>query len=100
MLATFIAAITLQTAIPLGPSKVEIDVRRTKLEVFTYKPKSYLGERMIIVFHGTLRNADEYRDHAQGMGDRYRALIVAPRFDAERFPSRRYQYGGILREDR
>ncbi|HZH99154.1 MAG TPA: hypothetical protein VEX38_09305 [Fimbriimonadaceae bacterium] len=54
---------------------------------------------MIMVFHGTLRNADEYRDHARAMGERFGALIVAPKFDQERFPSIKYQRGGILRED-
>lgn len=51
---------------------------------------------MMMVFHGVLGNADEYRDHCRGMGDRFGALIIAPKFDAERFPSRRYQFGGIL----
>jgi len=50
--------------------------------------------------HGVLRNADEYRDHAVAMGDRFGALVVAPKFDSERFPSRLYQRGGIQREDK
>lgn len=54
---------------------------------------------MVMVFHGTLRNAEEYRDHAKALGDRFGALIVAPMFDAERFPNRRYHRGGILRAD-
>ncbi len=87
-------------ALPLGKSKVEIDLDGTKLEAFTYKPEFYDGKRLILVFHGVNRNADEYRDHSVGMGDRFRALIVAPKFDSERFPSRRYQMGGILTADR
>jgi poly(3-hydroxybutyrate) depolymerase len=86
-------------ALPQGPAKVEIELSGTKLEVFTYKPASYSGEKMIMVFHGVLRNADEYRDHSKGMGDRFGALIVAPKFDAERFPSIKYQRGGILKPD-
>lgn len=93
-----VSALRPQT-VPLGPAKLDIPVRGTTLEVFTYKPKSYQGKRMIMVFHGTLRNADEYRDHAQAMGDRFGALIIAPKFDAERFPNRRYHRGGILKED-
>jgi pimeloyl-ACP methyl ester carboxylesterase len=34
------------------------------------------------------------------MGDRFDALVVAPKFDSERFPSRLYQRGGIQREDK
>jgi poly(3-hydroxybutyrate) depolymerase len=86
-------------AIPAGTGRLALDLGGVELEVFTYKPASYRGERMLIVCHGILRNADEYRDHACGMADRFGALVVAPKFDAERFPSRRYQQGGILRPD-
>jgi pimeloyl-ACP methyl ester carboxylesterase len=86
-------------AIPPGPSKIDVDVSGTTLEVFTYKPARFDGRRMILVFHGVLRNADVYRDHARGMGDRFNALIIAPKFDSDRFPSLLYQRGGILRRD-
>jgi len=95
-----LAAYALQgSALPLGPSKVEISVRGVALEAFTYKPKNYDGKRMILVFHGTLRDADRYRDDSEAMAERFGALIVAPKFDAERFPNRRYHRGGILNED-
>lgn len=71
----------------------------TPIECFLYKPEHWSGERMILVHHGVLRNADEYRDHAVVLGDRFDALIVAPKFDETRFPSRKYQRGGILNED-
>jgi poly(3-hydroxybutyrate) depolymerase len=73
--------------------------RSGELQVFTYRPEAWSGERLLFVMHGVLRNADEYRDHAVGMGDRFDALVVAPKFDSERFPSRAYQRGGLLRED-
>lgn len=96
----FLVPFVLQgSAVPNGAARLEIPVRGLTLEVFTYKPATYTGKRMIMVFHGTLRNADEYRDHAKAMGDRFGALIVAPKFDAARFPNRRYHRGGILRED-
>lgn len=66
---------------------------------FVYKPERWGGERMILVHHGTLRNADQYRDDAVVLGERFDALIVAPQFDKERFPNFRYQRGGIQRED-
>jgi len=71
----------------------------TDIECFIYKPARWSGERMLFVLHGTLRNADEYRDHAIPMGDRFDALIIAPCFDKERFPSIKYQRGGILEAD-
>lgn len=100
MLAALIAGLALgMEALPVGQAKVTLNVKSTPLEVFTYKPANYRGERMIMVLHGTLRNAEEYRTNAQKMGERFGALIVAPLFDAERFPSIRYQRGGITRRD-
>jgi pimeloyl-ACP methyl ester carboxylesterase len=49
------------------------------------------------VFHGVLRNAEEYRDDSIEMGERFRALIVAPLFDEATFPKPKYQFGGILK---
>ncbi|MBM3973281.1 MAG: hypothetical protein FJ301_04185 [Planctomycetes bacterium] len=86
-------------AIPDGPSALRVQAGPLELDVFLHRPAKWSGKRLLMVMHGVLRNADEYRDHAAPMGDRFDALIVAPRFDAERFPSRLYQRGGILRED-
>lgn len=82
-----------------GASKVDLDVNGTKLEVFVYKPKSYRGERMVMVCHGTLRNADEYRDDSRQMAERFGVLVVAPKFDETRFPNRLYHRGGVLNAD-
>jgi len=82
-----------------GRSKIEVDFARTKLNVFTYKPQNWKGERMLFVIHGMDRNAEEYRDHSIGMGDRFDALVVVPLFDEKRFPSRRFHLGGIQNED-
>ncbi len=94
-----LAFAVLSPSIPTGSSRLDLTIQGTPLEVYVYKPRSYRGERMIMVMHGTLRNADEYRDHSQRMAERFGALIVAPKFDETRFPSRRYHRGGILRED-
>lgn len=101
MSSTFLLTfLVVSQAIPSGSARVEVTVEGKKLDIYTYKPKSYnLDSPMIMVFHGILRNADEYRDHAKGMGDKFDALIVAPRFDNERFPSRKYNRGGLLNAD-
>lgn len=83
-------------ALPAGKATILADILGTELELFTYKPASYRGEKMLFVLHGVLRNADEYRDDACALADRHGLLVVAPRFDTERFPSRRYQRGGLL----
>lgn len=85
--------------VPIGKCERTLSVGAFGIPVFFYRPERWIGQRMIFVMHGVLRNAAEYRDHSVALGDRLRALIVAPRFDSERFPSRAYQRGGILRED-
>ncbi len=89
-----------QSQIPAGADTIEIEVgpARTTIEVFTYKPENYRDGPLILVFHGVLRNADEYRDHSKSLGDRLGSLIAAPRFDKERYPNESYQQGGIRRQ--
>ena len=87
-----------QTGIPTGKSQFETEVSGKRIEVFTYKPAGFRDGPMIMVFHGTLRDADVYRDDAQKMGDRFGALIAAPRFDSAQFGSGQYQQGGLFRD--
>ncbi len=85
-------------AIPTGPAKIEVALDGYTLDVFTYKPASYQGGRMLMVFHGVDRNAEEYRDDARGMADRFGMLVVAPRFDAKQFGRGQYQQGGLFKK--
>lgn len=82
----------------VGKGEVEITVGEVPLKCFTYRPQHYKDGPLLFVFHGVLRNASEYRDHAVGMADRFGALVVAPLFDDERFPLAKYQHGGIVRD--
>lgn len=86
-------------AIPVGKAELAVTVNEVPFQVFTYRPKTYKDGPLILVFHGILRNADEYRDHAVGLGDRFNALIAAPRFDDKRFPKPKYQFAGIVDEN-
>lgn len=81
---------------PVGKSTIEARFGAVTLKLFIYKPKSFVAGPMLMVFHGVLRNAEEYRDHAAPMGERFGALIVAPLFDEPTFPFAKYQLGGIL----
>jgi poly(3-hydroxybutyrate) depolymerase len=85
--------------VPVGKAERTVRWGDSELTVFTYRPANWSGQRLLFVMHGVLRNADEYRDHALGLADRHDLLVAAPKFDAERFPSWRYQRGGLLRED-
>ena len=84
--------------LPPGKSSIEVQFDAVPLKLFTYKPKDYTDGPLIMVFHGVLRNAEEYRDDSVEMGNRFRALIVAPLFDSVLFPKPKYQFGGILHD--
>lgn len=86
-------------SIPTGSAKRTVEVNNIKIRLFTYKPKNFKDGPLFVVFHGVNRNADVYRDNAIEMADRFGALIVAPEFDEERFPTRMYQRGGLLDKD-
>jgi poly(3-hydroxybutyrate) depolymerase len=85
-------------SIPGGNGQIEVTVGKTTFEVFTYKPAGFKDGPLLVVFHGILRNADAYRDNAKALGDRHGALVVAPRFDEQQFPTARYQQGGLLKD--
>lgn len=95
MLSTLVGFPAIAT--PIAPAKGQHTAHLPGLEllVFTYRPNCPdLG--ILLVFHGINRNADTYRDHARSLGDRLCMIVVAPMFDRDRFPSWRYQRGGII----
>ena len=91
-------AMLLPAAEPIAEGKSTVDLKfgEISIQAFTYKPQAFSDGPLIMVFHGVLRNAEEYRDDSIEMGDRFGALIVAPRFDDVTFPKRKYQFGGIV----
>ena len=94
-----LASLIVTGADPLstGKSLVEVRFGEVPMKLYTYKPKDFSDGPVIMVFHGVLRNAEEYRDDSVEMGERFRALIVAPLFDETTFPKPKYQFGGILK---
>jgi len=85
------------TAEPIAPGRGRqtANLGGTKLVVFTYRPDGCPDPSLLLVFHGLNRNAEDYRNYARSLGDRNCMLVVAPLFDKERFPTWRYQRGGI-----
>src|SRR5229473_2724583 len=65
------------------------------LKVATYKPRGCSAQVLLVVFHGTDRNAGPYRDHAQPLADQLCAIVISPEFDAGHFPHDLYQHGGV-----
>jgi len=68
----------------------------TTLKVFTYRPANCTLRLVLVVFHGSERDAGPYRDHARPLADKLCALVVSPEFDKKRFPDRSYQLGGVF----
>ena len=85
--------------LPMGPGRVECANGDEPVTLFTYKPPTYKDGPLLVIFHGVQRNAEEYRNFAITLAERYGALIVAPLFDAPRFTSARYQRGGLVDAD-
>ena len=98
MMSLFIVQAALLTALPVGSDRCEVATSVGRLEVFTYKPVGYKAGPLIVVCHGVLRNAAEYRDDAKGMADRFGAIVVAPKFPEAEFPIEQYQFGGLVRD--
>lgn len=98
MHALLLTAMILAEPFPVGNSTHEIalSLPDLPLQIFVHRPDNYRDGPLLLVFHGVLRNAEEYRDHSVKMAQRYRALVVAPKFDEQRFPISRYQQGGLL----
>jgi alpha-beta hydrolase superfamily lysophospholipase len=53
----------------------------------------------VLVFHGINRNAEDYRNFAIAVAERFKVLVAAPLFDRERFPPDAYIRGGLLDKD-
>lgn len=83
-------------AIPPGSGQQTAELGGVPIQVFTYRPAGCVVSGLLLVFHGLDRNAADYRDDAVPLGQRFCMLVVAPLFDAARFPSWRYQRGGIV----
>jgi poly(3-hydroxybutyrate) depolymerase len=86
--------------LPSGRGQVEISYAGAPVTLSTYKPAGYAGGPLLIVFHGVMRNADQYLEFAIPIAERLGMLLVAPRLDEGAFPEEEwYQRGGVLSGD-
>ena len=90
------AATATDAPIPSGSGQQTAVLDAVPIQVFTYRPSACTLTGILLVFHGLDRNAGPYRDDAVPLGQRYCMLVVAPLFDTDRFPTWRYQRGGIV----
>lgn len=85
--------------LPAGPGRIDFPNGAESITLFTYKPPTYKEGPLLVVCHGVGRNAEDYRNYAITLAERYSLIVVAPLFDKDRFPSARYQRGGLLDKD-
>lgn len=83
--------------LPVGAATVIFDNPGEPLTLHTYRPPTFADGPLLVVFHGVKRNAADYRNFAIHMAERFRAIVVTPEFDSLRFPSARYQRGGVMK---
>lgn len=93
-----LGALTPMQALPLpaGPGRIAVEYRGSPLTLYTYKPVGYKEGPLLVVFHGVVRNAENYRDFAIPMAERFGMIVVAPLLNPPRFPEEWYQRGGLL----
>src|SRR5262245_19763636 len=92
-LAVLLATTPDLAPMPSGAGERTLDVGGRPLTLHTYKSANAKPDGpFVIVLHGTLRNAKEYRDWAEPIADRCGGLVVTPEFDSQRFPSGDYQF--------
>ncbi len=99
ILFAFGVALLRAVPIPAGPGQIECPNGAEPITAFTYKPPTYQDGPLVVVFHGVQRNAEDYRNFAITLAERFGVIVVAPMFDAKRFPSVRYQRGGLVNAD-
>jgi pimeloyl-ACP methyl ester carboxylesterase len=93
-------ALLVGSKIDEGDGRIEVATCRGPIEVFTHKPPGYRDGPLIVVCHGVLRNAEEYRDHSRELAKRFGAIVAAPRFPDPPFTIDRYQKGGLIIEEK
>lgn len=84
---------------PKGEGEIVVGQGAGAMRVFTYKPKNFSSGPILFVFHGMKRNAESYRDYAIPLAEKMRAMVAAPYFDNEAYPSLAYAHGNLRRGD-
>ncbi len=93
-------ALTVHAApLPAGAGMQEIATTGGVIKVFTYRPSLYTDGPLVLVFHGVGRNAEDYRNFAIAVAERFKVLVAAPLFEKDRFPPEAYIRGGLLNAD-
>ena len=97
VLLSFVVVEAVAAPLPTGRGQAEVKYGGAPVTLYTYKPVGYSDGPLLIVFHGVMRNADQYLEFAIPMAERFGMMLVAPRLDEGAFPDEEwYQRGGVL----
>jgi len=83
-------------AIGPGNGESSAPLLGTAVKVSTYRPTSCTPRLVLASFHGLGRDGAVNRDATRALADKSCAIVVSPEFDAVRFPTHRYQRGGVV----
>jgi pimeloyl-ACP methyl ester carboxylesterase len=78
-----------------GRGEQAITLGEQPFAVFTYRPSNCPAPSLLLLFHGK-GGAPRYRNDAIRLADKTCVIVIAPRFDKNRFPTAAYQRGGIV----
>jgi hypothetical protein len=81
--------------IPRGSGQMQATLDGVTFDIYTYKPDGTI-KGILLIYHGTSRTADSYRDYAIDLADLGGLVVAAPLFDKARFRIRDYHRGGLV----
>ena len=65
------------------------------ITVYYYRPDGWnAGDPMVVVFHGSNRNAEEYCRNWKGYAEENNLLVICPEFTKQKYPGARYYSTG------
>lgn len=84
--------------IPAGEGKMVLDLGSRQMQVYTYRAKDYAAKQgpLILAFHGSARNARDYRHSTAPLANECGGLVVAPLFEARQFSDVDYAHGHVM----
>lgn len=78
-----------------GSGLMQATLDGVSFDIYTYKPDGAING-ILLVYHGTSRTAENYRDYAIDLADIEGFVVAAPLFDKDRFANHDYHFGGLF----
>lgn len=82
----------------IGSSMIQVEILGDIFDMYLYVP-DIENPGIFFSFHGTGRNADDYRRRAIEAAEREKCIVIAPEFDYDRWRNWEYHRGGLVYDD-